>query len=129
MSTNLMTKESRTRLHTAWLTEIDAAAAARSAGDSKGEWAHLERAHILSQPLAGPHVRTHLKMLGAAVRHHDVHETVGQLFRTLVAAPGSVTGKYPVGNTGGADVSAFEPMPIPQDLLAFLSASDRPEVS
>jgi hypothetical protein len=45
---------------------------------------------------------------------------VGQIFRLVVAAPGSWTGRYPVGNTGGADVSAFRPMPIPEDLAKFL---------
>jgi hypothetical protein len=118
-----MSKESRTRLHAAWSDEVGAAREARRTGDPKGEWAHLERAHILSQPLAATHVRTHLAMFGAAFRHHDVHEALGQVFRMLVAAPGSVTGKYPVGNTGGANVSAFEPMPIPDDLVALLGGS------
>ena len=36
---------------------------ARAAGDTTVEWAHLERAHIISQPLAIAHVRTHLAML------------------------------------------------------------------
>jgi hypothetical protein len=123
MSPQSMSKESRTRLHAAWSDEVGAAREARRTGDPKGEWAHLERAHILSQPLAATHVRTHLAMFGAAFRHHDVHEALGQVFRMLVAAPGSVTGKYPVGNTGGADVSAFEPMPIPDDLVALLGGS------
>jgi hypothetical protein len=38
----------------------------------------------------------------------------------LVAAPGSWSGRYPVGNTGGANVSALLPMPIPDDLRAIL---------
>ena len=63
-----------------------------------------------------PHVRTHAAMFTSALRRRDRHELVGQLFRIIVAAPGSMTGKYPVGNTGGADVSAFRPMPIPDDL-------------
>ena len=68
----------------------------------------------------GPHVRTHAAMFAAALRRRRGHELVGQLFRIIVAAPGSITGKYPVGNTGGADVSAFEPMPIPEDLQPLL---------
>ena len=104
----------------AWHEERAAASAARLAGDDTAEWHHLERAHILSQPLAGPHVRTHLAMLGSAVRRRDGHEVVGQLLRLVVAAPGSWTGRYPVGNTGGADVSALQPMPIPDDLQAVL---------
>lgn len=108
------------RLTTAWQVERAAARAAREHGDSVAEWAHLERAHVLSQPMAGPHVRTHLAMLAAALRRRDPHEIAGQVFRVLVAAPGSWTGRYPTGNTGGADVSAFEPMPIPTDLEALL---------
>jgi len=112
--------DSRNRLRAVWATELDAARAARSNGDTAAEWTHLERAHIVSQPMAGPHVRTHVAMLAAARRRRDRHELVGQLFRIIVAAPGSVTGKYPVGNTGGADVSAFAPMPIPDDLRPLL---------
>jgi hypothetical protein len=86
------------------------------------EWDHLERAHILSQPRAGPHVRTHLAMLGSALRRRDAHEIFGQLARLVVAGPGSWTGRYPVGNTGGADVSALQPMPVPDDLRAIVEA-------
>jgi hypothetical protein len=110
-------------LLTAWSEERDAAKAARSRGDATGEWDHLERAHILSQPMAGPHVRTHASMLGCAVRRRDGHEIVGQLLRIVVAGPGSWTGRYPVGNTGGANVSALEPMPVPDDLQAVLRDS------
>ena len=115
-----LTADSRARLRAAWAVEVDAARAARAAGDMGAEWARLERAHILSQPMPGAHVRTHLAMLTVALRRHDRRELVGQLFRIVVAAPGSITGKYPVGNTGGADVSAFAPMPIPDDLQPLL---------
>ena len=94
---------------------------------ANAEWTHLERAHILSQPLAGAHVRTHVAMLGAALRRRDPNEIVGQVFRFAVAGPGSLTGRYPVGNTGGADVSAFKPMPIPDDLRDLLDDTGRKE--
>jgi hypothetical protein len=129
MSSHSLTTDDRTRLRTAWAAELDGARAARTAGDLSTEWTHLERAHILSQPMAGAHVRTHVAMFAAAWRRHDRHEVLGQLFRMVVAAPGSASGKYPVGNTGGADVSAFEPMPIPEDLLGLLGDSSRTEVS
>ena len=103
-------------LRAAWASEIAAATTARLTGDRAEEWRHLERAHIVSQPLAGRHVRIHIWMLRFALRGVDTREVLGQLFRILVAAPGSWTGRYPVGNTGGADVSAFEPMPMPNDL-------------
>src|SRR5688572_3704924 len=100
----------RTALVTAWAAEMAFAASARHDGDFARAWTHLERAHIISQPLAGRHVRTHLAMLGQATRGRHAKEVLGQLFRILVAAPGSWTGKYPGGNTGGANVSAFVPM-------------------
>ena len=107
----------------AWASEHTAAHQARTAGDAAGEWSHLERAHILSQPLAVAHVRTHLAMLGYGIRHRDRHEIAGQLLRLLVAGPGSALRRYPLGNTGGADVSAVTPMPIPADLQALLAGT------
>jgi hypothetical protein len=122
MNTDGITTDTRRRLRAAWAAELDGARTARSAGDTSGEWWHLERAHILSQPLAGAHVRTHVAMFVAAFRRGDGHELVGQVFRMVVAGPGSVTGRYPVGNTGGADVSAFAPMAVPEDLRPLLVA-------
>ena len=110
----------RAQLRQAWSDERNAAGAARRRGDLAGEWGHLERAHILSQPMVVPHLRTHVAMLGAGLRRRDRREVVGQLLRLVVAGPGSLTGRYPVGNTGGADVSALAPMPIPEDLRPYL---------
>jgi hypothetical protein len=107
-------------LRDAWSAEVAEAREARAQQDVREEWRHLERAHILSQPMAGPHVRTHVAMLGYACRRRDVREVAGQIFRLVVAAPGSWTGRYPTGNTGGADVSAFLPMAIPEDLAKVL---------
>jgi hypothetical protein len=113
----------RTALRERWAQERTAAREARQRGDVEGEWRHLERAHVLSQPMAVPHVRTHVAMLGYGLRRRDGHEIVGQLLRLVVAAPGTWTGRYPTGNTGGANVSAMKPMPIPDDLQAVLSGS------
>ncbi|HVE25894.1 MAG TPA: DUF3703 domain-containing protein [Sporichthya sp.] len=121
------TMSNRAQLRQAWSDEREAAGAARRRGDFAGEWKHLERAHILSQPMVVPHVRTHVAMLGAALRRHDRREVVGQLLRLVVAGPGSLTGRYPVGNTGGADVSALAPMPIPEDLRPFLMTNNTEE--
>src|SRR5690606_36418277 len=107
----------------AWTSEHTAARHARRRGDVAEEWRRLERAHILSQPLAVAHVRTHLTMLGFGIRQRDRREVTGQLVRLLVAGPGSAIGRYPLGNTGGADVSAVVPMPIPTDLQALLDGS------
>jgi hypothetical protein len=115
----------RSTLLAAWSEERAAARSARGRGDVAGEWRHLERAHILSQPMAGAHVRTHLAMLTCALRRRQAREIAGQVMRLVLAAPGSWTGRYPVGNTGGADVSAFRPMPVPDDLRAALGIEVR----
>jgi hypothetical protein len=111
----------RTDLLERWTAERNAARESRRRDDAVGEWRHLERAHVLSQPVAIEHVRTHVAMLGYGIRRRDRHEIVGQLFRLVVAAPGSWTGRYPVGNTGGANVGAMTPMPIADDLRAILT--------
>ena len=97
-----------------------AAHAARNAGELAEAWRLLERTHILSQPWPWLHVRSHLDMLRLAVRARDRHEIVGQIARTLVAGPGSATGRYPLGNTGRANVPATRPMPLPEDLAGLL---------
>ena len=76
----------RQALATAWTAERRAAATALRNNDTAAAWAHLERAHILSQPMAGRHVRTHVAMLAFAVRTRRAHEVFGQLFRIVVAA-------------------------------------------
>lgn len=106
------------QLRSAWRNEL---AVARAEADTSARWQRLERAHILSQPFPILHVRTHLAMLAHALRARNRHETLGQAFRLLAAAPGSISGRYPLGNTGGADVSAFAPMPIPDDLAPLLA--------
>lgn len=114
------------RVIDAWSAERDAARAARESGDVGEEWRHLERAHILSQAVAGLHVRTHLAMAGAAIRARDLREFGGQVFRLVVAASGSWTGRYPRGNPGSSRVSAFVPMEIPEDLARTLERTTRP---
>ncbi|MBF6442743.1 DUF3703 domain-containing protein [Nocardia farcinica] len=95
-------------------------AAAKTAADPALRWTHLERAHILSQPDPWLHTGNHVAMFALAVRQRDRREAVGQLVRVLVAAPGSLTGRYPEGNTGRANVGLRRPMPIPADLAELL---------
>ncbi|MER5320063.1 DUF3703 domain-containing protein [Streptosporangium roseum] len=46
-------------------------------------------AHIVSQPWPWPHTPNHLAMFALAVRRRDRREAIGQVVRTIVAAPGS----------------------------------------
>jgi len=109
------------RLRSAFHQELAVARRAEHEGDLRRAWRHLERAHVLSQAHAGPHVRVHGRMFAFAWRRRDLRELLGQLPRLLLAAPGSWTGRAPRGNTGGADVGIFTPMAIPPDLAALLS--------
>ncbi len=80
----------------------------------------LEDAHVLSQPWARLHVRVHGSMFVAAMAQRDVCEVRGQLSRIAVAGPGSLSGRYPTGNTGRARVPATQPMPIVGELAEVL---------
>ncbi len=94
--------------------------------DAEAAWAHLEDAHVLSQPWIRPHLRVHVAMLALGWSQRDRSEVIGQLARLIVAGPGSATGRYPVGNIGRATVSAFEPMSIRDDLAHLLNDPDAP---
>ena len=108
------------RLRTAIRDEWEQARRATLAGEPDRAFSHLERAHVLSQRLTGLHVRTHLKMLAWGWRQRDSREVLGQLSRTVAAACFSRIW-VPLGNTGGAKVSAFQPMAVPDDLKDFLA--------
>ncbi len=107
-------------LRAAFRAELAAACAAERRGELDSAWRRLERAHVLGQGYAWPHVRVHLKMAGFALRQRDLAELFGQVPRILLAAPGSWTGRAPRGNTGGADIGIFTPMEIPPELQAIL---------
>lgn len=96
---------------------------ARLAGDLDRAFHHLERAHILGQRHTGRHVRSHLGMLHVGWLRSDAREILGQLARIAAAAVFSRIW-VPVGNTGGANVSATRPMPVPADLQALLDAGE-----
>lgn len=80
---------------------------------------HLERAHIIGQRRTLLHVRSHLGMFAAGWARRDRRELVGQIGRIVAAALLSRIW-VPTGNTGGANVSALAPMPLPPDLAALL---------
>ena len=107
------------RLRVAIRCEWNSARVAEADGELDTAFRHLERAHILSQRLTGMHVRTHLAMLALGWRRRDVREVFGQLSRTLAAACFSRIW-VPLGNTGGANVSAFKQMTVPPDLEVIL---------
>ena len=48
--------------------------------------------------------------------HLERAHVFGQLLRLAVAGIGSLIGRAPLGNTGGANVGILTPMPIAKDL-------------
>lgn len=109
-------------LKNAWKRELTLAAEVERQGDLERAFRHLERAHVLSQAYAWPHLVVHVRMLAFGVRRRDAREVLGQLARIALAAPGSWLGRAPLGNTGGSNVGIFQPMAIPDDLRALLEA-------
>ena len=113
------TEEIRTRLQ----QNLIESRQARKLKDFDRCWSLLEDAHVLSQPWAWRHVRVHGSMFVAAIVQRDVREVRGQLSRIAVAGFGSMSGRYPTGNTGRARVPATQPMPIRSDLVEILERS------
>ena len=105
---------------TAFESELRQAA---TAPDPDTMWTALERAHILSQAWAWPHTRAHWHMLRLALRQSDRRETLGQVIRLLVAGPGSLMGRAPVGNSGRATMGLWDTAPIPDDLARILATA------
>lgn len=106
-------------LRTMYRHEHAAADAAIVRGELDVASVHLERAHILSRRFAFAHTWTPLRLLEVGWRHRDAREVVGQVFRSLAALTKSNIW-VPLGNTGGANVHPFQPMPVPPDLRPYL---------
>lgn len=79
-------------------------------------WKALEWAHIVAQPYIGAHLASHWRMLGYAASQADWREAAGQTIRLFLVPLGSLTGRLPIGNSGRANVSAFQNMMVPDEL-------------
>lgn len=94
-----------------------------AADDVRAAFSHLERAHVLGQLNTAMHVRAHWAMLKFGWPSRDRREIAGQLTRLTGAA--LFTWLWvPEGNTGGANVGAFEKMPIPPELRQLIDTAD-----
>ena len=93
-------------------------------GDLALAFSHLERAHILGQRETLRHARVHGLMLRIGWLRGDLREVLGQSLRVLAAFLVSRIW-VPSGNTGGSNVSALRPMPLPGDLAAIFAEERR----
>ncbi len=116
------------RIRTYVDVELAASERAERAGDSLAAFGYLERAHILGQRSTVQHVRVHLWMLWWGVRNHKAREVLGQFTRVIGAATKTWVGFIPTGNTGGANVSPFKPMAIPDDLAELIEVARSPRL-
>lgn len=80
----------------------------------------LEDAHVLGQYSTYWHTLAHLEMLKYGWKTRDIKEVAGQVFRIIGALTKTAIGLLPEGNTGGANVSPFKPMPISLENTAKL---------
>lgn len=62
-------------------------------------------------------------MLRYALHERNFGEGLGQGLRLMLAPLGAIFGRVPVGNSGRSNVSAFRPMPIPDDLLTRMNST------
>lgn len=85
---------------------------------------HLERAHVLGQSITYDHARIHWRMLKLGWKMQNLREVFGQVIRIIGAATKTPFGIYPAGNTGGANVWFFKPMPVPADLQQILKQAN-----
>ena len=103
--------------------EITCARREFAARNYVASWRHLERAHVLGQPYPVAHTAVHVRMLWFGVRLKNLREIIGQIPRLIFGGVKSFVGRIPVGNTGGANVSALQPMPIPSDLAQIIASA------
>lgn len=103
--------------------ELDAAQQAERRGEFYTAFLKLERAHVLGQASTREHVRVHWHMLRFTLRNSLAAESFGQAWRLVAAAVFTPLGLVPAGNTGGADVSGFKRMRMPQDLRSIIESA------
>jgi hypothetical protein len=102
--------------------ELAIAAQHEAGGDPVAAFRHLERAHILGQHVTKTHVKVHWHMLLWGWHHRRPSEVTAQVLRVVAAATKTAVGWVPRGNTGGSNVSAVRPMPVPADLQLQLDS-------
>ncbi len=99
---------------------------ARVAGSTEQAWLYLEAAHVVGQLHLKPHLQTHALMLDLAWRTRDWPEAAGQVLRLALVPLGHLSGRLPLGNPGRSTVSAFEPLPVRQELAELIAQAAQP---
>ena len=119
MANSMAGTSMRTELQQALAQAFAEGRRALERNDLDAAYAWLERAHILSLRMPLRHAESHWLMLRAGWQARDWREVAGQLPRILAALLFSRIW-VPLGNTGRARVSAFQPMPLSDELKRLL---------
>jgi hypothetical protein len=96
-------------------------AAAPEQMENRWEW--LIAAHVAVQQQYSLHWRVHREMLRFALELRDYREAAGQLLRLALVPLGHAVSRLPAGNTGRANVNAFQPMAVSDRTRALVSAA------
>lgn len=92
-------------------------------GERDARWLLLEAAHVVGQTRFVPHLKTHMLMFGQARHEGDWSEMAGQLMRLALVPLGHALGRLPLGNPGRSNVSAFQPMPVRDDIAQAIASA------
>lgn len=112
-------------LKAAFQQRLTSARQLHKAGAYDQAFAELEIAHVLGQQYILPHWQVHWAMLKVGFAQKSSKEVMGQIWRIILTPLGHLTGRLPIGNTGGSNVNAFQPMPISADLQSLLNKTNR----
>ena len=94
--------------------------------DLHQRWLLLEAAHVLGQTRLSPHLQVHGFMLALAWETRAVREVLGQVFRLALVPLGHLLGRLPLGNSGRANISAFQVMQPSPDFLKVIDEARSP---
>ncbi len=99
-------------------------AAARTSTEDTQRWSHLERARpSCPSPIRSRTPATTSPCSSSPCANTTAGRPSARSAGITVAAPGSVLGRYPEGNTGRTRAGLMTPMPIPADLAATLAST------
>jgi hypothetical protein len=93
------------------------------ATDLHQRWLLLEAAHVVGQTHLGSHWRVHGLMLALAWETRAAQEVLGQLFRLALIPLGHLLRRLPMGNSGRANISAFQAMQPSPEILRVIVES------
>lgn len=98
---------------------------ARTDNDHAAAWAAFERARMISHSFLALRPAHHWAIFGFAFSKGDWREARKQIIRLVLAPLGAMFRRIPVETTGHSTASAFQSIPIPDDLETKLIENDR----